>query len=65
MLRQRRIKTEFTLSLFDFIAPKDSSIKDYIGAFAVTAGINAEKLSADYEKNNDDYKSIMIKTSSR
>ena len=34
---------------------------DYIGAFAVTAGINAEKLSANYEENNDDYKAIMVK----
>ena len=35
---------------------------DYIGAFAVTAGINAEKISETYEKQNDDYSSIMIKT---
>ena len=50
------------LSLSDFIAPKKSKIEDYIGAFAVTAGINAVKLSIEYEKNNDDYNSIMIKT---
>lgn len=45
----------------DFIAPKDSGIKDYIGVFAVTAGIGAEELAKAYEKNHDDYKSIMVK----
>tara|TARA_B100000700_G_C14958400_1_gene815137 strand:- start:817 stop:1521 length:705 start_codon:yes stop_codon:yes gene_type:complete len=62
MLRQRKIKSGTTLSLSDFIAPVNSKIKDYIGAFAVTAGINAEKLSNNYEEKNDDYNSIMVKT---
>ncbi len=62
MLRQRKIRNKMALSLSDFIAPKKSKKKDYIGAFAVTAGINSEKLSKYYEKNNDDYNSIMIKT---
>tara|TARA_B100001250_G_scaffold168081_1_gene144748 strand:- start:1043 stop:1531 length:489 start_codon:yes stop_codon:yes gene_type:complete len=62
MLRQRKIRNGIALSLSDFIAPVDSKIKDYIGAFAVTAGINAEELSIEYEKNNNDYNSIMIKT---
>ncbi len=62
MLRQKKIKKGITLSLSDFIAPIGSEIKDYIGAFAVTAGINAGKLSKAYEKQNDDYNSIMIKT---
>ena len=44
MLRQRKIRNGMALSLSDFIAPKNSKIKDYIGAFAVTAGINAEEL---------------------
>ena len=45
MLRQKKIKKGITLSLSDFIAPNDSEINDYIGAFAVTAGINAKELS--------------------
>ena len=45
MLRQRKIRNGMALSLSDFIAPKNSKINDYIGAFAVTAGINAEELS--------------------
>ena len=62
MLRQRKIRNGMALSLSDFIAPKNSKINDYIGAFAVTAGINAEELAKKYEESNDDYNSIMVKT---
>lgn len=47
--------------LSDFIAPKDSGVQDYFGAFAVTAGINIDPLVAAYEADHDDYNSIMIK----
>ncbi|MHB1233185.1 MAG: methionine synthase [Burkholderiales bacterium] len=49
------------LALADFIAPKDSGVKDYIGGFAVTAGINIDARVAAYEKNHDDYNAIMLK----
>ena len=49
------------LCLADFIAPKDSGVKDYIGAFAVTTGIGIDARVAEYEKNHDDYNSIMLK----
>ena len=49
------------LSLADFVAPKDSGIKDYLGAFAVTAGIGIEKKLTEFEKTHDDYNSIMLK----
>lgn len=49
------------LALADFIAPKESGVKDYIGAFAVTAGIGIEKPIDKYEKEHDDYNSIMVK----
>ena len=49
------------LALADYIAPRESGIKDYIGAFAVTTGIGIEKLVAQFEKDNDDYSSIMTK----
>ena len=49
-------------SLADFIAPKDSGIKDYMGAFAVTTGIGANELAAEYEAANDDYNAIMVKS---
>lgn len=62
-LRQQSVKTEGqpNLALADFIAPKDSGLTDYIGAFAVTAGIRIEKLIEQFEKNHDDYNSIMVK----
>jgi 5-methyltetrahydrofolate--homocysteine methyltransferase len=47
--------------LADFIAPKASKAKDYIGAFAVTAGIGIDARVAEFEKQNDDYSAIMLK----
>ncbi len=47
--------------LTDFIAPKETGVADYIGAFAVTTGIGVEVLCAEFEKNHDDYNSIMTK----
>ncbi|MCZ4408638.1 methionine synthase [Cryomorphaceae bacterium 1068] len=49
------------LSLADFIAPKESGRKDYIGGFAVTAGIGIERYLERFEKNHDDYSIIMLK----
>jgi len=48
-------------SLADFIAPKTSGKIDYIGAFAVTTGINADELAKEYEAKGDDYNAIMVK----
>lgn len=48
-------------SLADFIAPVDSGRVDYIGAFAVTAGIGCDDLVARFEQEHDDYQSIMAK----
>jgi len=47
--------------LADFIAPKKSKVKDYIGAFAVTTGIGIEKHIAKFEKKHDDYNAILLK----
>jgi 5-methyltetrahydrofolate--homocysteine methyltransferase len=49
------------IALADYIAPRESGVKDYIGAFAVTTGIGIEKLVNQFEKDNDDYSSIMTK----
>ena len=49
------------LALADYIAPKESRLKDYIGAFAVTAGIGIERIVQQFEKDHDDYNSIMMK----
>jgi 5-methyltetrahydrofolate--homocysteine methyltransferase len=47
--------------LADFIAPADSGARDYIGAFAVTAGIGIEKHLEQFEKKHDDYSAILLK----
>ena len=48
--------------LSDFIAPKASGINDYIGMFAVTAGLGIEKYEQRFEQAHDDYSSIMLKS---
>jgi len=49
------------LSLADYVAPKESGRQDYIGAFAVTAGIGLEELCIRFDRDHDDYNSIMAK----
>ncbi len=62
-LRQQAEKTDGQpyYALADFIAPKDSGIPDYLGGFAVTAGGGIDELVQKYERDHDDYKSIMVK----
>jgi 5-methyltetrahydrofolate--homocysteine methyltransferase len=45
----------------DFIAPREGGLKDYIGMFAVTAGLNIEKKAREFDAVMDDYSSIMLK----
>ncbi len=52
---------EPNLCLADFIAPIDTGVEDYIGAFAVTTGIGIEQKLAEFKAEHDDYKSIMLK----
>jgi 5-methyltetrahydrofolate--homocysteine methyltransferase len=49
------------MALSDFIAPRDSKVADYIGAFAVTTGIGEEEALAKHIKATDDYGRIMLK----
>jgi 5-methyltetrahydrofolate--homocysteine methyltransferase len=62
-LRQQTHKAEGqpNLALSDFIAPKDSGIKDYIGGFVVTTGIGLDEHIERFEKDHDDYSSILLK----
>jgi len=62
-LRQQMEKqpTEFNHALADFIAPKETGLKDYLGVFAVTAGEGTEELCKKFERDHDDYSSIMTK----
>ncbi|MEP2059713.1 MAG: methionine synthase [Maribacter litoralis] len=48
-------------ALADFIAPKESGKQDYIGCFCVSTGFGTAELAAQYEKDLDDYNSIMVK----
>jgi len=63
MLRQQIKKADGqpNLSLADFIAPEDTDINDFIGMFAVTAGIGIEDLIARFKKEHDDYNIILVK----
>ncbi|NBR27746.1 MAG: methionine synthase, partial [Betaproteobacteria bacterium] len=49
------------LCMSDFIAPPESGVKDYLGAFAVTAGLGVDKRVKAYEEKHDDYNAIMLK----
>ncbi len=62
-LRQQNVKApgRANFCLSDFIASKDSGKADYTGGFAVTAGIGIEEKIAQFEKDHDDYNSIMLK----
>jgi len=62
-LRQQSQKTAGApnIALADFIAPKESEIQDYIGCFCVSTGFGVEEKAKEYEKQLDDYNSIMIK----
>jgi 5-methyltetrahydrofolate--homocysteine methyltransferase len=62
-VRQQMKKTSkrANFCLADFIAPKDSGVADYIGGFAVTAGLNIEHKLKDFAANYDDYSDILLK----
>ncbi|MDP2068137.1 MAG: methionine synthase [Lutibacter sp.] len=62
-LRQQLKKKEGTpsMALADFVAPKETNIEDYMGAFCVSTGFGTAELAAEFEKDHDDYNSIMIK----
>ena len=62
-LRQQLKKREGipSFALADFIAPKETTIQDYIGAFCVSTGFGTKELAEAFEADNDDYNSIMIK----
>lgn len=62
-LRQQTKKAvgQANIALSDFIAPKESGEQDYIGAFVVTTGIGLDEHVERFEKDHDDYSSIMVK----
>ncbi|MBA2350913.1 MAG: methionine synthase [Pseudomonadota bacterium] len=62
-LRQQMVKPPGRPNqcLGDLIAPKESGVKDYVGAFAVTSGLGIDERVAAFEKNHDDYNAILLK----
>jgi len=62
-LRQQTKKTagQPNMALSDFIAPKSTGLQDYVGGFVVTTGIGIKERVAAFEKDHDDYNSIMLK----
>ena len=62
-LRQQNKKADGlpNFCLADFVAPIDSGLQDYIGAFAVTAGIGIDERVAAFEAQHDDYNAILLK----
>ena len=62
-LRQQLSKREGRVNeaLSDFVAPRGSGLADYIGAFAVTAGIGEDAVAERFKRANDDYSAIMVK----
>ncbi len=62
-LRQqnKKAKGRPNYALSDFIAPKETGVKDYIGGFAVTSGLGIEPYVEQFEKDNDMYNSILLK----
>ncbi len=63
MLRQQDLIADRkpNLSLADFVADRSAHVRDYIGAFAVTAGLGADALVRRFEHENDDYSAILVK----
>lgn len=63
MLRQQKMNNkDVYLSLCDFVAPKSSGKKDYVGGFTVTAGAGANELIEQYEREGDEYRALMLKS---
>ncbi len=63
MLRQQQLRAGEAVCrcLADYVAPESSGVADYVGAFAVTAGLGAESVVAEFEAARDDYSAILVK----
>jgi 5-methyltetrahydrofolate--homocysteine methyltransferase len=62
-LRQQLTKREgrYNEALSDFVAPASSGVPDYVGAFAVTAGVGEDEIADRFKLKNDDYSAILVK----
>ena len=62
-LRQQKEKKpgRYNTCLSDFVAPQDTNVEDYLGAFVVSAGFGANETASEFKKNHNDYDAIMIR----
>src|SRR4051794_10649796 len=62
-LRQQLLRKDGrpNLCIADFVAPGETGLSDYVGAFVVTAGIEEVRIAERFERANDDYRSILVK----
>ncbi len=62
-LRQQMVRrsSRANLALSDFVAPKETGLQDFVGGFAVTAGIGEDEVAKRFEDQNDDYSAILVK----
>jgi 5-methyltetrahydrofolate--homocysteine methyltransferase len=62
-LRQQLTKREgrYNEALSDFVAPVSTGVADYVGAFAVTAGVGEDEIAERFKLKNDDYSAILVK----
>jgi 5-methyltetrahydrofolate--homocysteine methyltransferase len=62
-IRQQMVKNDGrpNIALADYVAPAESGVQDWMGAFVVTTGIGLDEKVAEFEATNDDYSSIMVK----
>lgn len=60
-MERKGAKARPNFALADYIAPKDTGLADYFGGFAVTTGDEVEQRAKEFEKDHDDYSSIMVK----
>ncbi len=61
-MERKGTKSRANFALADYIAPKDTGLADYVGGFAVTTGDAVDKRAKEFEKDHDDYSSIMVKS---
>lgn len=61
-LRQQSDNNKQCFCLSDFVAPEDTGKSDYVGFFALTAGLGAEKLVEKYKAEHDDYKALLVQS---
>ena len=59
--QQKKTESDINLSLGDFVAPKESGVKDFVGGFIVTSGKYLDEIYKQYKESGDEYNALMVK----